>query len=257
MPVCPCQPSSALLRARCGRKSELLRRGDSELERGLRRRGQGRGWEGLRRGLPPLLTLSDAVPSGSNKGCLCPAGRQGITSILAPGRSGMWWRKWRHFCLYLLWSGVGGFLSQAWEDCEQEESRKPVREAPSSSGLQMEACYREGLREAEVWSLALRGLGGAQGSFSIPSAASPSCCWSTSHLEVLPCVQRPPLPPLPTTSSKQDHGVVAGVTSDALQVSSPGPADSCPVRKAYFWGSGFLPGRPLCSHTPSSSSMAT
>lgn len=153
MPVCPCQPSSALLRARCGQKSELLRRGDSELERGLRRRGQGRGWEGLRRGLPPLLTLSDAVPSGSNKGCLCPAGRQGITSILAPGRSGMWWRKWRHFCLYLLWSGVGGFLSQAWEDCEQEESRKPVREAPSSSGLQMEACYREGLREAEVWSL--------------------------------------------------------------------------------------------------------
>ena len=70
VPVCPCQPSSALLGARCGRKSEPLRRGDSERERGLRRRGQGRGWEGLRRGLPPLLTLSDAVPSGSDRGCL-------------------------------------------------------------------------------------------------------------------------------------------------------------------------------------------
>ena len=180
----------------------------------------------------------------------------GITSILAAGRSGMWWRKRRHFCLYLVWSGVGGFLSQAWEDCEPEESRKPVREAPSSSGLQMEACYREGLREAEVWSLALRGLGGAQGS-SMPPAASPSCCWPTSCLDVRPSAQRPPPPPLPTTASKQDHGVVAGVTSDAPQVSSPGPADSCPVRKAYFWGSGFLSGRPLCSHAPSSSSMAT
>ena len=145
MPVCPCQPSPALLGARCGRKSELLRRGDSERERGLRRRGQGRGWEGLHRGLPPLLTLSDAVPSGSDRGCLCPAGRQGITSILAPVHFGMWWRKWRLFCLYLVWSGVGGFLSQAWEDCEPKESRKPVREAPSSSGLHMEACYQEGL----------------------------------------------------------------------------------------------------------------
>ena len=132
MPVCPCQPSSTLLRARCGWTSELLRRGDSELERRSRRRGQRWGWEGLCCGLPPLLTLSDAVPSGSDRGCLCSAGRQGIASVLAPERSGMWWRKWRHFCLYLVWSGAGGFHSQTWEDCEPEESRKPVREAPSS-----------------------------------------------------------------------------------------------------------------------------
>ena len=132
VPVCPCQPSSTLLRARCGWKSELLRRGDSELERRPRRRGQRWGWEGLCCGLPPLLTLSDAVPSGSDRGCLCSAGRQGIASVLAPEHSGMWWRKWRHFCLYLVWSGAGGFRSQTWEDCELEESRKPIREAPSS-----------------------------------------------------------------------------------------------------------------------------
>lgn len=236
MPVCPCQPSSALLGARCGRKSELLRRGDSEWERGLRRRGQGRGWEGLHRGLPPLLTLSDAVPSGSDRGCLCPAGRQGITSILAPVHFGMWWRKWRLFCLYLVWSGVGGFLSQAWEDCEPKESRKPVREAPSSSGLHMEACYQEGLLRRRCGVLPCEAWEALRAPVSMPPAASPSCCWPTSRLEVLPSAQRPPPPPLPTTASKQDHGVVAGVTSDAPQVSSPGPAGSCPVRKAYFGG---------------------
>lgn len=35
------------------------------------------------------------------------------------------------------------------------------------------------------------------------------------------------------------------------QVSHTGLGASCLVRKVYFWGSGFVPSRSLCSHVPS------
>lgn len=102
--------------------------------------GRDGGWGGLCCGLPSLLTLSDAVPSGSDRGCLCPAGRQGITSLLAPERSGMWWRKRRHFCLYLVWSRVGGFLSGMGR-LNHKSLESPSGKHSVPSGLQMEACY--------------------------------------------------------------------------------------------------------------------
>ena len=122
-----------------------------------------------------------------------------------------------------------------WKSLESPSGKHPV-----PSGLQMEACYW-GLHKAEVWSLALRGLGYTKGSFSTPRTAGPSCSWSTSNLEVLCCAQRPPPPPLPTTTSKQDHAVVAGVTSDAPDLQPR--AGRQLSGKVYFWGSGFLPGR--------------
>lgn len=46
------------------------------------------------------------------------------------------------------WRGV--CLSQGWEDCEPEDSRKAPEKHPDPSGLQMEVCYQEGLPKVDI-----------------------------------------------------------------------------------------------------------
>lgn len=124
---------------------------------------------------------------------------------------------------------------------EPQESRKPTREALSPCRASDGSLLLRGLHQAEVWSLGLRGLGCTKGS-SAPCATSPSCSWSTSNLEVLCCAQRPPPPPLPTTASKQDHAVVAEVTSDAPGL-QPSAGRQMSGKKGLLLGVWLPPGQ--------------